>query len=275
MPRTTSASPYILALLCLCILTPKLQAQSTETDIKTRLIDKPLYLRGFWKTNKLRFDSNGQLVGKSDNIAFTLGGFNLKSVHLKPGELILDGNRVGLELIDNQQERVSLKDSIHIEIAASPTGNYGPALDAIFADGLANLTPSLPDYWQKYARENFLSTNTTPPATPVSAIQPSTSDPDEKPLMVGGGVAPPKLLTSPAPQYSQTARHLRYSGTSLINLIVKKDGSTTSFSIVRPIGLGLDEAAIAAIGRYTFQPANLNGRPVAITMNVEVHFQIY
>jgi len=45
-------------------------------------------------------------------------------------------------------------------------------------------------------------------------------------------------------------------------------------SVVRGIGLGLDEKAIEAVRQYKFKPAMENGKPVVVEMHVEVNFQI-
>lgn len=148
------------ALLCIFSLFPALHAQSSEADIKAQLMGKPLYLRGFWRDDTLHFDAAGHLTNSSTPFPFTLSGFQLKKVHLKQNKLILEGRRVGLKLADNKQIRVSLDPPIQIDIAASPTGDYGQALDAIFANGLADLVPSLPFYWKTYASKTLWTSAT-------------------------------------------------------------------------------------------------------------------
>jgi len=255
----------LFALLCACGFLPSLKAQSSEADLKTRLIDKPLYLRGFWRNDKLHFDSNGQLKESSDNLAFTLCGFDLRTVQLKPDRLILEGRRVGLELADNQQKRISLDESMHIEITANPTGNYGSALDAIFADGLADLVPSLPFYWKSYAQKNFLSaTATSPPPTQEEV----------PPKHIGGGISPPKLLHSADPKFNNVARSLKYGGQVIANLWIEPDGTISHLTVNRALGLGLDESALAAVQQYTFSPAIQNGKPIQVELHVVVNFMI-
>jgi TonB family protein len=279
-----------IALFCVFGLLPTLHAQSTEADLKTRLMDKPLYLRGCWHDDKLRFDAAGHLVGRSDPTTFTLSGFEFKKARLKQDKLILEGRRVGLELAANKQQRVPVNvgevnrqedESVRIEVEASPTGDYGPALDAIFVDGLADLVPSLPFYWQRYAQKNFLpardATNVLAAASPASTPnQQSASSQNTKPFgSIGGSVKPPKLLHSAEPAFSNAARTLKYSGNSLINLQVDLDGTPTHLSVVRGLGLGLDERALAAVQQYRFAPATKNGNPVVVELNVEVNFQIF
>jgi TonB family protein len=274
-------------LLTLCIPALPAQAQSTEAELKSRLSDKPLYLRGCWRDDKLHFDSAGRPKDNSDPVTFTLSGFDLYTLHLKRDMLVLEGRRVGLELRDNKQRRVPLRvgkpedpedEPIKIEIEANSSGDYGPALDAIFANGLAELVPSMPFYWKSYAIKNFIPADQSPvTATPAASnsIRQETGSPETKPRRIGGGVMAPKLLTSKEPQFNSSARGLRYSGIVLINLWVGPDGTVSHLSLVRPIGLGLDESALAAVQKYTFSPATMNGTPVTVEVNIQVNFQIF
>jgi TonB family protein len=275
--------------LCLLALSVSqiLRAQSGEADLKARLMDKPLYLRGCWHDDKLHFDSAGQLKGSSAPVTFTLSGFELKTIHLKQDKLILDGRRIGLEVRDQKQLRVPLNvgkpdrpedEPMQIDIAASPSGDYSLALDAIFANGLAELVPSMPSYWKAYAVKNFIPTDSsTAPSAPMTSTptQQSPGSPDTKPRRIGGGVMPPKLLRSKEPEFNDAARGLKYSGVVLINLWLHPDGTVSNLSLVRPIGLGLDERALAAVQKYNFSPATMNDKPVLVELNIEVNFQIF
>jgi TonB family protein len=278
---------YLMALVSACTFVATLHAQSSEPDLKARLMGKPLYLRGCWRDDTLNFDSAGQLKGNSGPVTFTLSGFELQTVHLNQDRLVLEGRRVGLELRDNKQKRVPLSvgkpaeqqdEPIRIEVAASPSGDYGPALDAIFVDGLSGLVPSLPSYWKSYAAKNFIpaepSTAPTAPATSDPAGQAASAS-DTKPRRIGGEVKPPKLLRAQEPEFNESARALKYSGAVLINLWLSPDGTASHLSVVRALGLGLDERALAAVQKYTFSPATMNDVPVLVELNIEINFQIF
>jgi TonB family protein len=157
---------------------------------------------------------------------------------------------------------------MHIEIAASPSGDYGPALDAVFVDGLDKLVPSMPFYWKSYAEKNFL-----PPSSAASANSDSPS-PSSKPKKITSAITPPKLVSSVEPNYNSVAKDKKYSGTVLINLWVGSDGKLSRLSVRRPLGLGMDEDAMAAVARYVFTPAMENGKPVTFELNVETSFSI-
>jgi TonB family protein len=92
---------------------------------------------------------------------------------------------------------------------------------------------------------------------------------------IGGGVSPPVLTRSVPPQFSEEARQKKLSGTVLVGLIVDRDGLPQNVHLIRGVGVGLDENAIAAVNQYRFTPAMEGGKPVAVLLNVEVNFKIF
>ncbi|QHN02158.1 energy transducer TonB [Granulicella sp. WH15] len=263
-----------LLLLLLLAASSLLHAQTTEEALAARLLNKPLYLRGLWLSDKLHFDAAGTPTNKPEPGSFTLAGIEIDHLLLQPGHLQLQGRRFGLEFSPSGYKRVQLvraprkKDPIEIviHISAPPSGDYGPALDAIFAPELADLVPTLPSYWQSYATTHLLH--------PGDAAVPVPSPPLGV-YKIGGGVTPPKVLKSSEPQYSKYARAQLVAGNSLIYLRVDKEGKPTELRIQRPVGLGLDEQALEAVQKYVFAPAMRDGIPVEVELNVDVSFQIF
>jgi TonB family protein len=92
---------------------------------------------------------------------------------------------------------------------------------------------------------------------------------------VGGGVSAPKVLYQPDPEYSEEARKAKFQGVCVLNLIVGPDGKPRDVRVARSLGLGLDEKAIEAVNQWKFEPAQKDGRPVAVQINVEVTFRLY
>ena len=92
---------------------------------------------------------------------------------------------------------------------------------------------------------------------------------------VGGGVSAPKAIYSPDPEYSEEARKAKYQGVCVLSLIVGPDGKPRDIHVSRSLGLGLDEKAIQAVNQWKFEPAQKDGRPVAVAINVEVQFRLY
>ncbi len=92
---------------------------------------------------------------------------------------------------------------------------------------------------------------------------------------VGGGVSAPVLVYGFEPEFSDEARKAKFSGNVMVNLWVDEKGSPSHVHVIRPVGMGLDERAVAAVKLYRFKPAMENGKPVTVEMNIEVTFTIF
>ena len=68
---------------------------------------------------------------------------------------------------------------------------------------------------------------------------------------------------------------MKLSGNVLIQLIVDRDGLPQNVHVIRSVGIGLDDNAIAAVKQYRFTPAMEDGKPVAVQLNIEVNFQLW
>jgi TonB family protein len=89
------------------------------------------------------------------------------------------------------------------------------------------------------------------------------------------GVTQPRVLYDPDPEYSQEARQAKFQGSVILAMVVGPDGKPHSLQVQRSAGMGLDEKALAAVNQWRFQPATLDGRPVAVRISVEVSFRLF
>jgi|SRR5580658_7331143 TonB family protein len=94
-------------------------------------------------------------------------------------------------------------------------------------------------------------------------------------LRVGGAVKPATSLNSVAAQFSDEARRKKYQGVCLLSVIVDPQGMPQNVKVIRALGLGLDENAVVAVGKYRFKPAMRNGEPVPVMLNIAVNFRLY
>jgi protein TonB len=92
---------------------------------------------------------------------------------------------------------------------------------------------------------------------------------------IGGGVSSPELIFKVDPEFSEEARRAKFMGIVLVNLIVDQQGRPENVHVLRGVGMGLDEKAVAAVKQYKFRPAMEKGKPVPVELNVEVNFQIF
>jgi periplasmic protein TonB len=89
------------------------------------------------------------------------------------------------------------------------------------------------------------------------------------------GVTLPRAIFDPDPEYSEEARHQKSQGSVILWLVVDPQGRPRDIRLQRSLGMGLDERAMAAVSKWRFQPATLNGQPVAVQINVEVTFRLF
>lgn len=159
---------YVVFITLMLWIRP-LSAQSTEADLKVRLLHKPLYLRGQWAEDRMVFDSIGHLVGTSDGVPFTTSGVEIKSIKLDGRGLKLEGDRVAVIFDKDKISRKNLE-KLQIRIQAPANGNYGPGLDQVFTDNVADFVPTLPSWWQTYGQAHFLP-GSEPSVSPDMPLQ--------------------------------------------------------------------------------------------------------
>jgi TonB family protein len=53
------------------------------------------------------------------------------------------------------------------------------------------------------------------------------------------------------------------------------DGRARNLTVVRSLGMGLDQKALDAVRTWRFDPARKDGRPVAVQMNIIVNFHLF
>jgi len=96
-----------------------------------------------------------------------------------------------------------------------------------------------------------------------------------KPFKVGGNVSPPRPTYKPDPPYTEEARQARLRGTLVMLLVVDSQGSVVQTTIVKPLGLGLDQSALRTVRAWKFSPGARNGVPVPVRIMVEVGFSLF
>ena len=84
----------------------------------------------------------------------------------------------------------------------------------------------------------------------------------------------PRAISTPKPEYSEEARRKCLQGTVELRFIVGPDGSVQQVEVVKPLGMGLDEAAIATVRTWKFEPGTHDGKPVAVKLSADVSFSL-
>jgi periplasmic protein TonB len=102
--------------------------------------------------------------------------------------------------------------------------------------------------------------NAPPPPRPTQALAP-------------GSV--PQPIERVAPKYPADALRSNQTGTVVVRVEVGADGEPTDVSVARSSrSRSLDRAAMQAVRRWKFRPAQQDGRAVAATVEVPVEFSL-
>lgn len=280
---------FTAIILLLTGLSCAVDAQATVSGIESRLKDRTLFLRGLWAEDDLRFDADGKPVAHYNQRPFTESAFDLHSARFDGGTLILEGQRTALVFDKNEKTSfVAIHGKIRhdkydgrvrIEVRGKLGQDFGPALDAIFTTEIADLAPLLPPIWQFWVREHY--PGAALPAIPEAeklekavanfrrSGKPSGNDTSHE------STTAPKLIHSQNPEYSETAKMRRLSGTTLIYCWVDEHGNPSHVYVAKAAGAGLDEEAVRAVRQYVFAPATKDGKPVKVDLYIAVNFRIW
>ncbi len=103
-------------------------------------------------------------------------------------------------------------------------------------------------------------------AAPVAAALPSDGC-DDPP-------AKPKPISVPQPGYTDDAQAAAVEGKVRVQLTVDETGKVVDVKLISGLGHGLDEAALAAARRATFEPAVHCGKPTTATFTISMRFKL-
>lgn len=90
------------------------------------------------------------------------------------------------------------------------------------------------------------------------------------------GLQLPRPLRSVTPNYTSAALRGRIQGSVELQAVVMPDGTVGAVRVLKSLDdkYGLDEEAVAAAGRWFFQPGQMNGRPVPTIVTLMLEFRL-
>jgi TonB family protein len=109
---------------------------------------------------------------------------------------------------------------------------------------------------------------------PVAMAGISGPGSDDVPLPEDAASSPARPLGSMVPAYPELARAQEVEADVLVAFVVTTSGAVADARVVKPAGMGFDEAALAAVRAGHYQPAEQNGHPVAVRMQRSFSFRL-
>jgi TonB family protein len=87
-------------------------------------------------------------------------------------------------------------------------------------------------------------------------------------------ITPPRIVEKSFPSYPGDAKKERIEGVVVVQTVIAKDGSIARTRVLKGAHPSLDAAAVAAIRGWRFEPALLDGEPVAVHYNLTINFRL-
>lgn len=111
----------------------------------------------------------------------------------------------------------------------------------------------------------------TPPMPPVATAAPAA--PPAPPSIVQASDLGSRMVSGAAPRYPVESRRKREQGTVVLSLTLGYDGRVANIAISHTSGFDrLDDAALAAVRKWRWEPILRGGQPVMVRGLVEIPF---
>jgi TonB family protein len=263
-------------------------SDEVEEHLKAEYLGKVLTLRHFYKGKHLAFQPDGSLIGFADVGPWTVDGeIFVETIDLHKGKLQIHARRVCLVLDSKAKtsrdvleqlgessspdkealEGVFRANEVDFDIAFATdkpdVAAVSSAMNAVFLKPGESMRDLVPDFWRDYFDG-------------ADGLSHEDRHSGELAYIVGpNGASAPRAKYQHDPEFSEEARLGKYQGTMIVSLVVDPSGSVRDLAIVSPLGMGLDEKAVEAVGAWKFEPGVKDGKPVPVQLKVEVDFRLY
>ena len=98
-------------------------------------------------------------------------------------------------------------------------------------------------------------------------------NPGEAPARVGGAVHEPKRLVNVDPVFPDVAKQAGVQGVVVLDCVIGSTGEIVDVEVLRSVRL-LDEAAVAAVRQWRYEPTLQNGVAIPVVMTITVNFRL-
>jgi periplasmic protein TonB len=96
----------------------------------------------------------------------------------------------------------------------------------------------------------------------------------DHPVTLTPDIRQPVLIRKVEPPYPVIAMRSRIQGVVILQAVITKKGTVQDVALLRSAHALLDEAAIAAVKQWIYEPALLNNKPISVYFRVTVEFRL-
>ena len=307
--RTLSLACFVCVVFSLAL---PCVADEPEPALKQTYEGKVVVIRNFWPGNLLKFDASGQLKGDASPGIWTLHGFirveklemDGATLRLRCKRLVIGETRDGFDYRNGRKD-ARLEIDLDLDSSESRQEAIRAAFSRMFVSDKIGFRDSVPTYWrdcittalagtelkrtegcrfsphlagiigvQTGAQPATVAAQATRPPAPATAAE-ETIDGEQIFKVKKGVVLAPKAVYALDPEYTDEARAEGVNGSCALEVVIDRSGQTRAVQIQSPIGYGLDEAAIIAVGSWKFAPGIKDGHPVSVKATVVFSFRDY
>lgn len=282
----------IVFLACVSLSTGIAADNTLENQLADRYRDKVLALRHSFKSNSQGCAADGTPLKTTEEGSWTLyGRMQVKRIKVDGDRLTVNGTRA-MYFFDNTgsatqlpEDRKHPAEKLKVEVLLqeplSSVDEASAILSRIFALTPEDVLNSAPAYWRpRLAKQMGLKLTMSDAGkqdgdTNQSSGKVIATD-DTSVFRLGDhNLKAPQAKHTPEPAYTDAARNRDLQGVVGLNVVIDPTGKVRHINIVHPIGMGLDDNAVATVGTWRFAPATKDDRPVAVAVYVEVDFRLY
>jgi len=226
-------------------------------------------------SNKLRFNSAGELIGKSDEGPWTTTGIlHLENIEIKPNLIRVAGKR---EIIIVRSENgklgmqpISLTKRMEVELVPAATiatlDDVKQTMGRVFHE--ENIGKKLNTYYRETVVLGGVDRKTD-----QVAIQGGDGGifgylNDNPVYFPGPEIRPAKVIHSENAEYTGAAAAKRTQGKMFMMVVVDEKGYPAIIHLLKDLGDNLDIQTLAATSQWRFTPAAKDGKPVASVFDV-------
>jgi TonB family protein len=180
---------------------------------------------------------------------------------------------------DREHPAESLTVTVRLEQPLSSADDAAAVLGRIFALTPDTILDSAPAYWRALLAKQL---GVTGSAKPDSQNAGGTRDSESEKVFQFAELLKDKtpfLAPKPAypsqPAFTEAARDRKFQGVVGLTVVIDNTGIVRSITIVHPVGMGLDDSAVATVSNWRFEPGKKDGQPVAVSVFMEVDFHLY